>query len=63
LNTRQFLKHWYLHALAKLATVERIELRSLSALSLSYLQVLLLAINLPLKIISICISRASFDFF
>jgi len=27
-NTRQFLKHRYLHALAKLATTEGIELRS-----------------------------------
>jgi len=30
LNTRQFLKHSYLHALAKLATEEWIELWSLS---------------------------------
>jgi len=39
LNTRQFLKHIYLHALAKLATAEGFELRSLSALLLSYSQV------------------------
>jgi len=31
INTRQFLKHRYLHALAKLATAEGIELRSLSS--------------------------------
>jgi len=30
LNTRQFLKHRYLHALAKLAMAEGIELRNLS---------------------------------
>jgi len=30
LNSRQFLKHLYLHTLAKLNTAEEIELRSLS---------------------------------
>jgi len=30
LKAREFLKHRYLHALAKLATAEGIELRSLS---------------------------------